>query len=107
MLNYLSNAPLGLNSVELLPTVTITAGNLVTGTQDGLPLMDGGSPDEIESLLKEVSISHSFSHPFFPTIGKTWSPAASHSAIDFGFGFPGNINFFTGGFGIGPFQIIK
>ena len=97
----------GVNSIEVLPTVTVTAGNLMTGKYEGLPLMEGGSPQEIDSLLSGLSVSHSVSHPFFPTIGTTWSPAATHNAIDFGFGFPGNINIAQVSFGFGPFQVIK
>lgn len=97
---------IGINSIELLPTFSITEGNLMKGRSMGIPNLSGGSATEIEKLLTGFSINSSASYPFFPTVGITTSQAAPYNAIDFGAGFPGNLNFITFSFGFGPFQVI-
>jgi hypothetical protein len=57
---------IGLNSVEVLPTVAVTSGNLVTGSEMGLPMMEGGSPEDIDKLLSGLSFTNSASYAIFP-----------------------------------------
>jgi RHS repeat-associated protein len=96
----------GLNSVDVFPTVAVIQGNLVTGSNTGLPMMEGGSPEEIDKLLRELSFTSSASYAFFPSVGTTYSASAPYNAIEFGFGAPGNINFVTASWGFGPYQVI-
>jgi RHS repeat-associated protein len=98
---------IGVNSIEPLPTVTLTSGNLMTGEYKGLPTMDGGTPTDIEKLLSEFSTTHGASYAFFPNVGTTRSPAAPYNSIEFGWGFPGHINFAAFSYGFGPIPIIK
>jgi RHS repeat-associated protein len=98
---------IGLNSVEALPTVTLTAGNLMTGEYKGLPIMEGGTPDEIRTLLTEFSTTHNISYAFFPNVGFTTSPAAPYDAVEFGSGVPAHVGFATFSWGFGPWQILK
>jgi hypothetical protein len=98
---------IGYNSIEQLPTISILAGNLMTDDYQGLPILNGGSPTDIEKLLGEFSTSHNFSHPFFPNIGSTRSPAAPYNSIELGWGFPGHVTIIDFSYGVGPFQIIE
>ncbi len=97
---------IGVNSIEVLPTVSIVEGNLVHGNNMGLPVFKQSSPSEIHSLLSEFSTTHGACNAFFPCVGTTQSPAAPYDSIEFGAGFPGNLNLITASFGFGPFPII-
>jgi RHS repeat-associated protein len=96
---------IGLNSYEPLPTVTLVAGNLVTGNDKGTPEMKGGSAEDIQLLFSGFSTTHGFSNAFFPSIGTTRSAAAPYNSIEFGIGLPGHINFSVFSFGFGPYSV--